>query len=185
MLIEDGNGYKTVKISRADTKGKIIDISDSVSYTTGEKIIEKVRFSTTEYGGASNVNVSYFMDLDDFKLLTWNVRCVSQTPMPGPEYKGTRSDKYSTGFESRMLNVSYWAEGAKGAGAYTVTIANGPGTEGDKGQVMPATSKSDETRTVKIILPIPEMQRILMSAESYFDAKLCAFLTLNWEEIYG
>ena len=179
--------YKKVVISRVDTKGKILDASDSSTYKiedSGEsKFIEKVLFTITDYGVTPTVNVQHFLDIDDLEVLCLSISRVD--PIKAyVEFKGSVSDKYPTGQESRVLNLAWWPDGNNKSGAYTLEITNGAGEKGASGQVMPAKGQN-EPKKVKIILSIPEAMRFFLSIQRYNQSKLTAFLANNYKALYG
>ena len=180
----NGTKYQSVQVTRLDTKGKILDIQDATNYKRNEEVwdmFEKVVLNVTEYGeGKESINLKHFLDLDDFMLLCHDV--IGQKPLDFQDFKGSKSDKYETGYEARTLVVQSWPEGNHGKGAYTFTFASGAGVPGDKGQV--SMAKGATVKQVKMVLAIPEARRALLYAYNYFNSKTTAFLARNYTELY-
>jgi hypothetical protein len=182
--------YKSIQITRLDTRGKILDVQDTVSYK-GEKdegleeyswnIFEKVALNVTEYGDKKDsIVLRHFIDLDDFMLLARDIS--NQKAVNFQDFKGGKSDKYPTGYESRTLTIEVWPEGNNGKGAYVLSIASGAGVAGDKGQVSP--EKGAPTKAIKMILTIPEARRAFLCAYNYFNCKQTAFLAVEYRNLF-
>lgn len=186
MQIERKDGRVFIRVSRVDTRGRILDINDSINH---HKILageggEKVKFTATEYG--ENKPSQYFqhkMDLDDFMVLAFDL-LVGKKEIAYVEFKGNPDDKYPTGYEAREFRVEWWKDGGHGAGAYNVILSRGPGKPGDKGQVSMDSAYKDKVETFKITLSIPEIRRLFKAGHDYFNNKQTAFLSLNWRKLF-
>lgn len=179
----DGKTFKSVQITRLDTKGKILDIQDTISYIKDGEFepFEKVVLNCTEYGtGKESVNVKHYMDLDDFLVLCWDI--INKREVGFEDFKGSKSSKYKTGYEARVLKVASWPQGDNGNGAYTVTFESGPGVAGDKGQV--SMEKGADITQVKMILKIPEARRAFLYAYNYVNNKQTAFLSKQYDSLF-
>lgn len=182
FMNKQGEERTKIQCARCDTKGKILDASDATTYSLDKGIIEKVLLLATDYSASPSISVSYYLDVDD--LLTLAHKINSPTPLKEyVEYKGSSSSTYSTGYESRQLRIGWWAEGAKGAGAYSIEIINCAGEKGELNQVLPA-KKPEGLKKVKIILSTYEATRFFLSIQNYLQAKLTAFLANNYSQLY-
>jgi hypothetical protein len=177
--------FQSVQITRLDTKGKILDIQDAVSYTKEADhwdMFEKVVLNVTEYGeGKESINLKHFMDLDDFMVLAKDIS--EHKTVSFQDYKGSKSDKYSTGYEARVLDIQSWPEGNRGNGAYTLSFSAGAGVPGDKGQV--SMAKGTAVKCVKMVISIPEARRAFLYAYNYFISKQTAFIARNYMDLYS
>ena len=182
--VVNDKSYKSLQVTRLDTRGKIMDVQDLVTYSKNNEdwnIFEKVAINVTEYGeGKKSTNIRHFCDLDDFLLLAKDL--ADKKEVNFKDYKGSKSDKYSTGYEARVLVVESWAEGGRGAGAYKFTFTSGPGTPGDKGQV--SLVRGAEVTTVTVTVSIQEARKAFLYAYNYFNNKQTAFLATNWKLLY-
>ena len=135
--------------------------------------MEKVRLSLTKYDPKPSVNVTCWVNLFDLMLLAKDIsdgRKIQQVQF----YSGTKNDSYDTGFEARGLVAGFWAEGDNKKGAYTIEVTNGPGTQTDTGAVMP--KKGSDTKSVRIVLTVPEARTAMLYVRDYFNSKRAAFL---------
>jgi hypothetical protein len=166
----NGVTYSDIQVSRFDSKGKIMDICDSSSVKrTGTEIdiFEKVVINMTSYGeGKQSVGVKYFMDLDDFIYVAYEI--MNSANIAYKDFKGNPNAKYPSGYESRCLTIMSWAEGMQGKGAYTLEITNGEGVPGELGQVLPR--KGATLSSVKVIMSLPEAKRVFNYAYLYFGS---------------
>jgi len=168
----NGSEYVNIQVSRLDTKGKILDIVDTTNVKGGGNevnIFEKVTINIVSYGeNKESIALKYFMDLDEFLSVAYAI--MNNRELNYRSYKGTKSSKYDSGYESRCLSVCSWAEGLGGKGAYTIEIITGEGVAGELGQVMP--KKGAPVISLKMVVPIPEANRAFTYAYAYFSSKV-------------
>lgn len=88
-------------------------------------------------------------------------------------YKGTGSTAYSTGFQSRIIEIEKqlpmnppFRADVGNKSKIVFTIENGPGTKGKTGQVMPAGASGTDTKT-KLMFALDEGVAIAMLEEVY------------------
>jgi hypothetical protein len=181
--------YADCVIGRCDTRDKIFEVIDTVNYTVGNDgsvdPYEKVRIRVTEYGeGKPTVIMQHNLDLDDFMSLARDIFTSKKLDLDinYVEYKGSKSDRYDTGFESRVLNISPFEAYNKGEGAYTISFTQGPGESGDKGAVSP--QKGAKTFNVKLLIGTKEARKMFLECFNYLNSKRTAFLAINFDKIF-
>lgn len=182
---KDKTYYECI-IGRCDTKDKIFEIIDTLNYTIEEdgsvEPYEKVKIKVTEYGaGKDTIIMQHNLDLDDFMVLAKDIS-ESKKDVNYVEYKGSKSDRYDTGFESRVLSVGVFPDYNKGEGAYTINFTQGPGEVGSKGEVSPA--KGAKTFSVKLLVGTKEAKKVFLECTNYLNSKRTAFLTRNFDRIF-
>lgn len=183
--------YVEVTIARFDSVGRIMDIKDSISYSGGSgesdfKIIEKVKFTITEYAeGKDSKSATCYMDLDDFLYIANEVISKDKaTDLNFTDYKGSKNEKFSTGYEAREFTIRYWDEYKNKTGGYTFQIKTGAGKVGDLGQVSMDKSQESTQKVVKMATSIQDFKKAMIMCRDYTLAKKTAFLIRQYNNIY-
>jgi len=173
-------------IYRLDTKGKILSFEDAcpIIHLNEEdaRKKDKVIFNCTEYGeDKPSVNLKHYVDLADMLLIVHDL--LIKQPVKFTDYKGTKNPNYETGYESRILNISYVENLFKDAGGFAINIKTGPGIGGDKGQVMPA-KEGGPTKEIKMCVPTPAMRTAAAVIQNYYQAKAAAAMAVYWKQLF-
>lgn len=191
MLVENkiigDKKFHALQVTRLDLRDKLLCVEDAVSYDGYSKEqeewkpFEKVVISCTEYGkNKDSVNIKVFVDLDDFLIIANDI--INQKEITFKDYKGSKSDKYTSGQEARYLEVGNWVA-PDGKGFYTFSLKAGEGIRGDKGQVS-LKPGADWAKSVKLQISIADARRAFIYAKVYFEQKVCAFLANNYNTLY-
>ena len=164
--------------------GKYFEVFDALSATQPE--YSGLTFSIFKHAPAPRISVSFRLDEEIFlclRQLVLNRRIPIETEPQQKheftEFRGSRKEGYSTGFESRILSVS--AEKAKtGGNTYRIEIVNGPGKEGITGQVMPTKAENPaERKSESFYLKENEMIAMVEKVYAYYQA----FLARNFNDL--
>lgn len=177
--------YTNLVVSKLETKGKFFEILDTVNWSFNDdgslNSYEKVRIKVTEYGeGKDTIFLTHNLDLDRFLSIAQEMAFSQEVTYN--EYKGSKNDKYSTGYESRVLDISTFTKN-NGNQAYTFKLTHGAGQASANGAVTP--TKGSDTKTASIALDANNVKATMVDAYNYFNSKRTAFIQNNYSKIYN
>lgn len=187
-----GEKVRQVQICRTDTKGKVISLEDMIEMGVDKEgndvVRDKVQLSLNEYDptnkGGKSVRVKHYLDMDDALVLAHDLLNNTTDFVFAPDYKGSPSKDYSTGYEARTLNVAVVDSSRGGGKVVQVSVSNGPGVAGDKGQVSPAKDSKDPVKSVSLYIAPKVARSIGAQIINYVQAKT-TWLLLRNEQKFG
>jgi hypothetical protein len=184
--------YQELQIFRLDTKETVCDFVDTLAIGRGKEgvpeLFDKIKVSITTYGSKAHVTLIAWLDLSTAWLMATDILLCFRTsreennknPYTISEFKGGPDPKSPTGYMSRVLTLTYWPDGGRGAGAYKIEIVHQPGVQGDKGQVMPSSAHKDDAVKVQIVASIFEMRRAAVVLLGHIQAKYTTLIAKKY-----
>lgn len=173
------------KIAHLDMKGKFFKVKDSLGVEPKNR---KLYVEIFQYDPKPNAFTKHSIDVDDFLYLSYLIRTGKLAVKPPSEddqkkllaqgftfvfadYKGSRSDKWQTGYEARVLRVERQIARSGTGTVLSVTIDNGPGvlTEGGTGAVKMAPG-AEGKKSLYFHIPEADAVKLTMQVEQYLNA---------------
>lgn len=187
--VTDSEGPLSYQITRADTRGRILDFTDTspdpyLFVRKRDKYAPKISLNLCVYAGddhKSTVQHRHWIDVDTLALLAWDILTNRKgeksergySPILD-EFKGgpaanAKIPEITDGLVSRRLTVIY-NDGLNIGPVYQFRFVVTKGVEGANGQVMPVKDSKpviDQTMNISV----QEARTIALTLHMYFQAK--------------
>ena len=176
------------KIWAAESRGKFFKVHDNLNVNPKWR---KIGLEIFQYEPKPNQSVRHSVDFDDFLYFSYLIRAgrigirdANGNVPTGYEkefsdYKGSKSDKYSTGFEARILKVQRQTARVGTGTVYVISIENGPGELTTNGTGAVKMSTGGEKKSLNF--PLSEKEALKMAA--VVEQYMAAFMSQNFTAI--
>ena len=168
-------------ITKIDGKGSFLKFRDSLSI---DPKFRKISIEIYKYDLDPHIAVKHSLDVDDFYYLSYLVKSkalgAASEKKGFADFKGSRSDKWPTGYEARVLKIERQPARDGEGFVYMLSIENGPGelTSGGQGAVKMASGAQNAKKAL-FIVPEREMFKSMVMVEQY----IAAFMAHNFAAI--